>query len=1503
MNTQNSHSNFARGKTALSAFMTKAGRSAITSFLFIFVLLNLLLEHPKVQTYLARSASDYLTKLTGFPVSVKKVDIKMVHLVMVMDSVNIYDNQKHQMINIARLQAYFNLASLLKGRKINIKNLVLQRPSVNLIQHRDTLNINRWISILNTFSTKNTPTPDSLTDPLHFKVDAAEIRDGYFTFRENKPIISDSVLFYPKDIVIQNIYARITDLRVVKDTIELYVHGLNAKEKHSQLHICQLNTFFHFSKKTMLFGRLYAEVGESILRDSIALHFERGLKDFNKFNEKVYMNAHLDSSIIVLRDVAPFIPILYQYPDVLRLSGNFKGTLADCNVEDLQLSFGKKSHLAGKASFIGLPKVIETFMDLKLKESVVSALDIAKYIPAQHQKVMEKFTAVDFDARFSGFPTDFTVKGDFQTGLGSLKTDLSLNTNHNRYAGDIATKNFKLGQLIDTNPAIGQIDMKGYIEGKGLALDRADFILDASIDKLEILGYPYRNISTRTHLRKKLFRGKLTAKDKNLMIGIDGEVNFEDTTFRFTAHLDTVNFLPLGFTTSELTLSTKLVADFSGLTPERIDGGVSLHKFALKHEKNTLKIDSHFCNTKHYPVQDVRKFAIYSDIFDFSASGNFNFKSVADHVNRLYKEYTYSLPYKDSVAAEYYATLQDTFNTDKLSISFSMYNSRPLSAWLGRDIIISSGTSVKGNIVLGNFSDISFEVQSDTITIGEAFSCYDNNILLSLSKQADTSYFYHEAYFNSKEQKIGGRRTKDFTGLFYRENSNFVLDTYIHHADSADYLNLKAYMTILSDCYELDISNSRFVFGKNFWKDRTKGQVIIYPDGNIFIEDINFSSNEKSIGISGSLSADSVKSLNAYLKNIDLSAFNAYLGNHRLNGRVNADLSVEEINDNLHITNNIEINDIAYQDFPLGDLKAEAVWNSTDGNLDLNAKLIREQATLISLKGLLNTNSDTSKINLNALLETAPLDIATPFLKGYISHIKGVALGYLDISGTWKKPKMYGDIFIDDGQMRIDYFNTTYYLNDKIRFREGDILIRKFRLKDENENYAYLTGKIDLGRRQGAYVDIEGSAENFLAINTSSRDNSLYYGKAIVTGDFTMNGTFDNMTMHIEARGEKDTKLYIPLEQTEQAKVKDFITFLKPELKDSTQKVLLKDEASDKNAVLNVNMNLDISPDVYCEIILNKQTRDIIRGRGEGEIKMNIDTKGKFEMYGAVEIQQGDYNFTMFNIVDKKFDIVPGSRITWDGDPYQGKLNMTAAYNQSASLSPIVDTKGDSSVIQVADIKRRYPVAVLLKMKGAMLQPEISFDIDIEDYPATVVTPNATVSLESHVAAFKQNIATDERELNTQVFSLMVLKKFSPTGSFVGVSASDAISSVGELLTNQLSYWFSQVDENLEVGIDLGTIDRDALNNFRLNLSYTFFYGRLKVSRNGTFTDAQDRFLFGDITLEYLLTTEGKYRIKVYRKENPNNFETSGAGIQGVTGGASFLYTTSFDRLFKKKKK
>jgi hypothetical protein len=63
-------------------------------------------------------------------------------------------------------------------------------------------------------------------------------------------------------------------------------------------------------------------------------------------------------------------------------------------------------------------------------------------------------------------------------------------------------------------------------------------------------------------------------------------------------------------------------------------------------------------------------------------------------------------------------------------------------------------------------------------------------------------------------------------------------------------------------------------------------------------------------------------------------------------------------------------------------------------------------------------------------------------------------------------------------------------------------------------------------------------------LNTSARDNSLFYGQGFATGDVRFTGPLNNLKITANAATRKNTRVSIPIAGTTSIERKDFINFV-----------------------------------------------------------------------------------------------------------------------------------------------------------------------------------------------------------------------------------------------------------------------------------------------------------------------------------------------------------------------
>jgi len=302
----------------------------------------------------------------------------------------------------------------------------------------------------------------------------------------------------------------------------------------------------------------------------------------------------------------------------------------------------------------------------------------------------------------------------------------------------------------------------------------------------------------------------------------------------------------------------------------------------------------------------------------------------------------------------------------------------------------------------------------------------------------------------------------------------------------------------------------------------------------------------------------------------------------------------------------------------------------------------------------------------------------------------------------------------------------------------------------------------------------------------------------------------------------------------------------------------------------------------------------VIRGRGSGNIKINVNTRGLLSIFGDYIIDQGDYLLTMQNMPIKKFAVKPGGGVNLNGDIDNAILNIDAVYNTKASLHDLL-------VDNAEELSQRIPVECHLMVNGELQSPGLSFSITL---PPT-----------SDDVARSQLASLTEEELNKQIFSLLILNRFSPLPGLASSSGRNyenaGLATTTEVLSNQLNYWLSQISQSFDIGFNYRPGDELTSDEVEVALSTQLLDNRMSINVNGNVdvrsAQADANQLVGDVEVEYKINPSGKLRVKAFTRANDHLLYEYAPYTQGV--GIFFreefdqfsdLWRKYWDRMFKK---
>ncbi|GHA57703.1 translocation/assembly module TamB domain-containing protein [Pontibacter akesuensis] len=1459
--------------------------------LLLFAAVFVAIRFPAVQTKVAQRVAAYLSEATQHEVTIGSVDIEFFSRV-VLEKLQVQDNRDKELFYVGRAEADIDAFSLLDLNNLSISTLTLQEPRANLVQYQgsDTLNLSSFFDALGDLFVKDTTKP---AEPFNFKLGELIIKDGRFTYDNFNEAPTEYGIDY-SHLSVANLNGRFSEI-ALEDTLRVKVTDLTALETRSETRLHNLDTRLTYAPTFMEWDALDLQLNQSNLQHYLRFDYN-AISDFGTFIDSVRINAELIDSKVYSQDIAVFAPQMREYDETLLVNSlQFKGLVSDFNATNVDLAYGDNTHIVGSISADGLPNFKETFANLRLKPSTISAKDLQQFLPADAYKTAARLGKVALEGRFLGFYNDFVANGEFNTALGKVKSDINLkiddNTRRSSYSGFVTTNGFNLGRLLDKEDQFKTISMSGRLQGSGFTLQDANVKLNAEVGQLQLLGYNYQNIKANGVLNKQVFTGEVSINDPNLMFTANGEVNLanEKKAFNMMADLERVNLQALRLSEEPLIISAEANLNFRGLALDDFEGTAKFDSAYVIYKGNQLPIDSVLIRSEI--AGGERSLYITSDLLALNVNGNFDYTTLIDDIQRLAQEYRLNFESDEAATTAYYNRKPNTLASGEYAVQYELYlkHVNPLLDLFAPELAISDFSKVEGSFRYGNTAILELYAGIDTIVYDD-YRLYGNAIELNTSKLQDNPDVLAAALFTSQKQDLPGvGNTQDFyvEGIWSERTINFA--TSVRQPEQNNRALITGDLNFLPSQVQIVFDESNITLQQNPWAFVPGNTLYISEGGRrLVFEDFALTNLNQVIRAEGTVSEDPDSRLLVNVENFNLNNLNPLIAMD-IAGEMTGELLVQDLYDEAKLDASMRIDSFYLDQVFIGHIVGSTEWLKAQQRAVVDVAIEREGKKVLTVSGNYNPAAKEDQLDLLAVMDQANLKLAEPVLRGLVSDLRGDMEGRIRILGSLDYPILKGSVMVTNGQFTFDYLNTTYRFDDRIYFGPNSINFRNAQLHDIYGNTGTITGGIAHDGFANMVVDLEARFRDFMVLNTTENQNELFYGTAFATGTASVLGPVDNLQVKIDARSEENTRIVLPLDNQTEVSRKDFISFVNRNISDSTGvAVAVEDQRVDLSGI-NLDFNLDVTDDAYFEIIIDRTTGDVIRGSGNGDIQMTIDTRGDFNMYGTFEITEGAYNLNLLEgLITREFQVVPGGTITWNGDPTAGTMDITAHYTQMASFSGLLPTTADGD-----EIMGRYPVVAVIELNGSLLTPQIELGLGFEQLPQGVQT---------RLYSLINSIKSDESELNRQVFSLLVLQRLSPQGTLAfdsSIGAGAVGGSLGSLLSSQLNNFLSNLDSNLEIDIGLGNIGRDALSSLQVRLSYTFLQGRLRVTNESGFNNGPDdatrgtSSYVGDWTLDYYISRTGELRGRLEYNSTPNIYTGRITQSQSI----SLLHTKRFDSL------
>lgn len=1291
------------------------------------------------------------------------------------------------------------------------------------------------------------------------------IEDLHFSYHNtNTEPIPFGVDFEHVDVTHAHITGR--DLSVVGDSIRANLFRFQLLER-SGLEVEQLSGMTAVSGRGIKIEGLQLRTPRSSAEGELAFTTE-GWTDYNEFNQLVRMKLRLDTALVDFADIALFAPDLegVQYP--IRMKGRMRGTVAELKGRDMLVSFGERSHFAGNAELSGLPDIANTFMVLDIEELVTDHRDLARLPvpPFTEHRTLElpseiaQLGTIRFGGNFTGFMRAFTTYGRTTTDLGVINTDVSYErdtiSDIFSIAGRVISPGFNLGPLTGTS-TLGPLAANVRVKASGRSFKALKADLEGTLPMLTVNGRTITGITTNGRLEKNLFNGELTTVDDKLKMHFKGLADLRGRwpQVDFRAEVEHMDLRALGFVQAPGYNSLKVDMEASGrLSPDSLTGWLVLE-------------DVSYCQgEKDHELGDVRLrsgreagrniLELNSDFADARVEGEFLPTRVAGLVaNTVYS--VFPALQRDVV----YAQAEQEFD-----FSVVTGTTGPILDLIAPGLVIAPGSTISGSMdskvfdidITANFPQITY----GTTRLDSVELIMDKTVdVLSFSARSSAQTFADGTWFAGTSAR----------GIAYQDEVELALGWTNSNGGTNGHLDLQG-QVYGARSVEFDLLPSSLFFGRGNWSNPQAAHIAI-DSTDIVLDSLVLLNDGQRIALSGGISRDPELALNFDLNEVRLENLEPLLKGPLLKGIVGGEGKLYDVYGTPYLTSYLCADSVSVKDSPIGDIRFAADWSRKEGSIDLNGEITRGPIKALDFMGRMEPKND-NKLDVDLVFDQFDLTFIEPYLPEGISDIQGLVTGTVGVSGNLEHPEVNGVLDMEDAGLRIDYLNTLYTFTHQVKVAPDMFALDLVTIEDEEGHTARVGGTILHKGLKEWNFNVWGEMKDLMVLNTTQNENALYYGKAYATGDLDVSGSIDLLEISIDARTATGTDIHFPVGGSTEISDVGFVRFVSA---DSTAD---EEQVVDLSGIA-LDMKVHVTPDARMELIFDPTVGDIMSGRGRGDIEMSVSPTGDFRMLGQVEITEGDYLFTLRNVVNKKFEVIPGGRIVWFGDPFDAQLDLQAVYKVRAPLYDIMFEKNDA-------YKKRVPVDVTMRLRDRLMNPEIGFEVRL---------PTVDEATRTQV----NSVLSTEQELNKQVFALIALNRFLPPQSLTGTPAanqSDAWTTGSELLSNQFSNWLSKLSDDVDLGVNYRPGNAITQNELELAMSTQLLDDRLRLSTNlgvsgsGQNTANNTNNLIGDFQVEYLLSREDKVRLKVFSMSNDRNLTRSDQAT--TTQGAGITYREEF---------
>ena len=1425
----------------------------------LLVLIVIIFSIPSVQTWVAKKVTTNLNETYGTDINIKRLGLNWKGEVDIRE-VYIADHHSDTLIYSKEVQTnIISFQNLING-DLGFGDIALDQAKLYVKTYKDEETDNLSIFAKKFDTGKPNTSPFSL-----FSNDVSLTNSRVKIINEN--------LENPEVFLFNNVNVTANNLKINGPEVRVNIENLSLTAARGFV-VEDMQTDFSYTETNITLNNLNLKTTESQIVGDVDLDYSKN--GFADFINDVVITATLKDSKIATNDLNDFYNE-FGPDQLILLDTELKGTLNDFTATNLKFQTGD-TNIQGDYAFQNILNSENGYAITANNHYIATNYyDLRRFMPKILGNVvpaeLKELKNFNLSGNTSIAGDELNTKSNLQSGIGQANLDLKIgnitNIDNAYYQGNVVLKNFDLGKIAKTT-SLGKMTADLDFDGRGFNKNTVNTEVSGTVSSFNFEGYNYKNITVSGNLKNPLFNGELSIDDPNLKLEFKGLIDASSETNQLDFEADVeyaeLNKLNLITRDSIAVFTGKVVVDMEGNTIDDVVGTVNFSQTFYQNERDDFYFDD-FTITSSFEGP-VRTIEINSpDILNGEISGEFLIQDIPNlFQNGIASIYTNYIP-------------QEVTTNQYIDYEFVVYN-KIVDVFVPQ-LKLGDNTRVKGS-VSSDESKFELDFRSPEILL------FDNYIG-KLNIQVDNDNPLYNTYISADSVYTGFYNIKDLNVINKTLNDTmYVRSEFAGGPKKEDLFNLSLYHTINpSGKSVIGVKKSDITYKGNVWylnENNNRLNKVVFDDNfrEVRIDSLVLSHNEELIQMAGMLRDSTYKDLKVRFKDVNIGNITPEIDSLRLKGNMNGRFDFLQKNGAYYPNSSVTIDNVEINEIPFGDLNLKI-----DGNEDLtkyriNTSLTNNNVKSINAVGEIDVSAQNPQIQLNVDLNQFNMQAFSPFGADVITDIRGLITGNAKVSGNYKSPDILGRFTLENSGLKIPYLNTDFDIETgaqiivtKNKFEIDGTQITDTKYKTIGTLYGNATHNNFSDWEMDLHIE---APERLVVLDTPPEEDALYYGTAFISGRADITGPIDELVIDVEATTQAGTTFKIPISDTESIGDDSFVHFLSPKEKEAriNGETLVNEEVKG----LSLNFELDINKNAEVEVVVDQENNSKLKGRGAGILLIEINTNGKFQMYGDFQVYEGEFDFRYGGIIQRNIGVVPGGNITWDGAPEKANLDLSAVYKTQANPSVLLDNPS---------LNTKIPVEVYVDLNGELAQPELSFNIDF---------PRVSSTLKSELQYKLQN---QEQMQNQALFLLasnsFVSDNYAGSNAFAGTVA-DRVSG----LVNNL---FADQDGKFRVGLDYSignrTPNQETSDRFGITLSTQInerilINGKVGVPVGG----ANETAVAGDVEVQWLINEDGSLRMKFFNRQADLQFIGEDQIFEQGTGISYSVDFNTFQELYRK---